>query len=114
MQAPQRAPKQPLVRLRQGATELSGPGFDGSLLYPNDDDLTRQVDGGEAAGQRIVVTGRILDENGAPIPNARWKSGNATAPAAATTSRDYRIAASSPRKCLLWRRGKPLRSKDEG
>ena len=66
----ERAPKRPLVRLRQGATELSGPGFDGSLLYPNHDDLPRQVDGGEAAGQRIIVTGRILDENGAPIPNA--------------------------------------------
>ena len=65
----ERAPKRPPVRLPQGATELSGPGFDGSLLNPNHDDLTRQVNGGEAAGQRIIVTGRILDENGDPVPN---------------------------------------------
>ena len=65
----ERAPKRPPVRLPQGATELSGPGFDRSLLYPNHDDLTRQVNGGEAAGQRIIVTGRILDENGDPVPN---------------------------------------------
>jgi protocatechuate 3,4-dioxygenase, beta subunit len=63
-----RAPRKAQVPLPQGATELSGPRFSDSVLYPAHDDLTRQVKGGEAAGQRIVVTGRVLDENGDPLP----------------------------------------------
>lgn len=65
----ERAPKKSPVQLAPGATELSGPAFDRTLLGPNHDDLTRQVEGGEASGQRIIVTGRVLDENGDPIPN---------------------------------------------
>lgn len=65
----ERAPRQRSVPLPAGATEMSGPRFDESVLYPNHDDLTRQVPGGEAAGQRIIVTGRVLDENGDPLPH---------------------------------------------
>lgn len=64
----ERAPRKPLVPLPQGATELSAPRFGESVLYASHNDLTRQVEGGEAAGQRIVVTGRVLDENGDPLP----------------------------------------------
>lgn len=65
----ERAPRQRPVALPAGMTELSGPRFDGAVLFPNHDDLTRQVPGGEAAGQRIIVTGKVLDENGDPLPN---------------------------------------------
>ena len=65
----ERAPRQRPVALPAGMTELSAPRFDGAVLYPNHDDLTRQVEGGEAAGQRIIVSGRVLDENGDPLPN---------------------------------------------
>jgi protocatechuate 3,4-dioxygenase beta subunit len=64
----ERAPRKALLPLPQGATELSGPRFGESVLYPGHDDLTRQVKGGEAAGQRIIVTGRVLNENGDPLP----------------------------------------------
>ena len=64
----ERAPRQPEIPLAQGATELSGPGFDGTVLYPHHDDLTKQVPGGEPVGQRIIVTGKVLDENGDPLP----------------------------------------------
>lgn len=64
----ERAPRKALLPLPQGATELSGPRFSESVLYSGHDDLTRQVKGGEAAGQRIVVTGRVVDENGDPLP----------------------------------------------
>lgn len=64
----QRAPRQRLVPLPSGAAEQSGPRFTEQVLYPNHDDMTRQVDGGEAAGQRIIVTGKVLDENGDPVP----------------------------------------------
>jgi protocatechuate 3,4-dioxygenase beta subunit len=65
----ERAPRQRLVALSPGATELSAPRFDDAVFYPHHDDLTRQLPGGEAAGQRIIVGGRVLDENGDPLPN---------------------------------------------
>ena len=65
----QRAPKQRLVPLPVAATEMSGPRFDNTVLYPHHDDLTKQVAGGEPLGQRIIVTGKILDENGDSLPN---------------------------------------------
>lgn len=64
----QRAPRQPAMALAPAAAELSGPRFDRTLLYPHHDDLTRQTDG-EPLGERIIVTGRVLDENGDPLPD---------------------------------------------
>ncbi len=66
----QRAPRQRLVPLPAGGVEQSGPRFDEEVLCPNHDDMTRQVEGGEAAGPRIIVTGKVLDENGDPLPNS--------------------------------------------
>jgi protocatechuate 3,4-dioxygenase beta subunit len=65
----QRAPKQRLVPLPAAATEMSGPRFDSTVLQPHHDDLTKQVQGGEPLGQRIIVTGQILDENGDSQPH---------------------------------------------
>ncbi|MBI3044367.1 MAG: hypothetical protein HYY78_16210 [Betaproteobacteria bacterium] len=64
----ERAPRQRPIALPAAATELSGPSFDDTLRYANHAGLTRQLEGGEAAGQRIIVTGKILDENGDPVP----------------------------------------------
>lgn len=63
----ERAPRQPPVTLKAAAAELSGPRFDRTLLFPHHDDLTKQTDG-EPLGERIIVTGRVLDENGEPVP----------------------------------------------
>jgi protocatechuate 3,4-dioxygenase beta subunit len=64
-----RSPKQPLVRLPQTLTETSGPpGGGAGLLGPVLADLTRQHRG-EPLGQRIVVAGRVLDEDGRPVPD---------------------------------------------
>jgi protocatechuate 3,4-dioxygenase beta subunit len=62
----ERAPVRPLVALGQGAGELSVAQFSASLLGPNDADLTRQS-AGEPLGQRIVVSGRVIDEDGTPV-----------------------------------------------
>ena len=64
-----RAPAQPLVRIPQTITETTGPGecWD-ELMGVALADLTRQHKG-EALGQRIIVTGRVLDENRRPVPN---------------------------------------------
>jgi protocatechuate 3,4-dioxygenase, beta subunit len=60
---PTRAP----VVVPQRLTEVTGPLLHGTL-GPNDHDLTRQH-AGEPQGQRIVVTGRVLDSDGRPIPD---------------------------------------------
>lgn len=64
-----RAPAQALIRIPQTVTETSGPAdcwddlMGGALA-----DMTKQHRG-EPLGQRIVVTGRVLDENARPVPN---------------------------------------------
>ena len=63
---PARAPLQPLVPLEQAAAELSVPHFTRSILQPSDLDLTRQSTA-EPLGQRIVVAGRVIDEDGKPV-----------------------------------------------
>jgi protocatechuate 3,4-dioxygenase beta subunit len=50
-------------------TELSGPVFGEGAVTAADADLTIGS-GGEAVGQRIVVTGRLLDGSGDPIPSS--------------------------------------------
>jgi protocatechuate 3,4-dioxygenase beta subunit len=62
-----RAPAQPPVRIPATLTEVTGPGavWD-RLLGPAMMDLTRQHTG-EPIGQRIIVSGRVLDEFGKPV-----------------------------------------------
>ena len=64
-----RSPKQPLVAIPQTLTEATGPsGAWDRLMGGPMADLTRQA-AGEAQGQRIVVAGRVLDENARPVPD---------------------------------------------
>jgi protocatechuate 3,4-dioxygenase beta subunit len=58
-----RHPTQPLVIAPQTLSELTGPIFGYDDLKPGDHDLTRQHKG-EPIGERIIVSGRVLDENG--------------------------------------------------
>ncbi len=65
-----RSPGLPLVDVPLTLSELTGPGPVISAVTPEDADLTRNAGtGGEAIGQRIIVTGRVLDASGDPIPN---------------------------------------------
>ena len=63
-----RHPKQPLVLLPHRLTEVTGPLLGEELIVPTDADLTTQYDG-EPQGQRIIVTGRVLDSAGRPVPD---------------------------------------------
>jgi protocatechuate 3,4-dioxygenase, beta subunit len=63
-----RAPKRPLVMVPQTLTELTGPVYGHDVVRPGDDDLTRQH-AGEPLGERIVVHGRVLDEDARPVPD---------------------------------------------
>ncbi|QUD89185.1 protocatechuate 3,4-dioxygenase subunit beta [Phenylobacterium montanum] len=63
-----RSPRQPLVRIPQTLTETTGPADWSRLMGGAMADLTKQH-AGEPLGQRIIVSGRVLDEAGRPVPN---------------------------------------------
>ncbi|HEY6489232.1 MAG TPA: protocatechuate 3,4-dioxygenase subunit beta [Terracidiphilus sp.] len=64
-----RSPRQPLVLLPKTISERTGPVFGHGLIAPTDNDLTAQH-GGEPIGERILVHGRVLDEDGKPVHGA--------------------------------------------
>lgn len=63
---PARAPRHGPVTLPAGAAELSVVDVAPSVVTPLDADLTRQSIGAPL-GERIVVSGRVLDEDGRPV-----------------------------------------------
>ena len=64
-----RAPSQPLVVLPHTLSERTGPVFGHGLLRPNNNDLTAQHTG-QPLGERMLVHGRVLDEDGRPVRSA--------------------------------------------
>lgn len=62
-----RHPNEPLVVIPHTLSELTGPMYPYGRMEASDSDLTRQH-GGEPLGERIIVQGRVLDEDGRPIP----------------------------------------------
>jgi protocatechuate 3,4-dioxygenase, beta subunit len=63
-----RAPRHPLVPLPQGLTEVTGPLLGAERVTALDANLTHGRDG-EPLGERIIVTGRVLDSDGRPVPD---------------------------------------------
>ena len=64
-----RSPRLPLLSLQNSLSEITGPQFGNSQLGPRDNDMILNYSqGGEAIGERIVVHGRVTDENGHGIP----------------------------------------------
>jgi protocatechuate 3,4-dioxygenase, beta subunit len=63
-----RAPKQPLVPLPHWLTEVTGPRYAPTPVTAADADLTAHGPG-EPLGERIIVTGRLLDSDGRPVPD---------------------------------------------
>nr|WP_308286291.1 protocatechuate 3,4-dioxygenase subunit beta [Actinomycetospora endophytica] len=61
-----RAPSQPLVVASPSLVERTAPVFGAADVAPIDADLT-QHSTGEPLGERIVVTGRVLDAAGRPV-----------------------------------------------
>jgi len=62
-----RHPQEPLVIIPHTLSELTGPVYPYGRMEPSDNDLTRQH-ASEPLGERIIVQGRVLDEDGRPIP----------------------------------------------
>jgi protocatechuate 3,4-dioxygenase beta subunit len=63
-----RAPRKPLIVLPHTLSEVTGPMYGHDDIGETDSDLTRQHRG-EPLGERIIVSGRVLDDNGRPVPH---------------------------------------------
>lgn len=60
-----RSPRQALLSLANSLSEVTGPVFSHNELGPLDHDLIlNYAKNGEPIGERIIVHGRVLDENG--------------------------------------------------
>ncbi len=74
-----RSPNKPLIVVPQTLSELSGPVFGHGAIETFDNDLTKQH-AGAPLGERIVVSGRVLDENDRPVAGALvevWQANSA-------------------------------------
>lgn len=66
-----RGPTRPLVPLAATLSELTGPVYGHEAVGPLDNDLTKNArKNGEPIGERIIVAGRVVDENEDPVPDA--------------------------------------------
>ena len=64
-----RAPRRPLLPVPERFRDLESPVYGHEDLGEHDNDLTSQHEG-EPQGERIIVTGRLLEEDGRPVRNA--------------------------------------------
>ncbi len=63
-----RSPRHALLSLQNSLSEVTGPVFGHDELGPLDNDLIRNyAKSGEPIGERIVVHGRVLDEESRPV-----------------------------------------------
>lgn len=65
-----RGPTKPLIPIAHSLSELTGPVYGHDSIGELDSDLTRNGrKDAEPLGERIVVTGRVLDEDGRAVPD---------------------------------------------
>lgn len=65
-----RAPQQAMVPIPQGLGELTGPVYGHGIVAAQDADLTINAGTGHAPlGEKMVVSGRVLQEDGRPVAN---------------------------------------------
>jgi protocatechuate 3,4-dioxygenase beta subunit len=90
-----RAPSQPLVIVPATLSEITGPLFGFDRVMANDFDLTKQHEG-EPIGERIVVSGRVLDVNAKPVPHTLIEIWQANAAGRYPHPRDQHNAPTDP------------------
>lgn len=64
-----RSPRYSMISLENTVSEVTGPTFGHGDIDPSDNDLIRNyAHTGDPVGERIIVHGRVLDENARPVP----------------------------------------------
>lgn len=66
-----RSPRFARISLQNSVSEVTGPVFGHNDIAPDDNDLlTNYAEAGQSPiGERIILHGRVLDENARPVPN---------------------------------------------
>lgn len=65
-----RSPRLSLISLQGSMSEITGPTFGHGDISPIDNDLIKNyAKDGDPIGERIIIHGRVLDENARPVPN---------------------------------------------
>ena len=63
-----RSPRYSMISLQQSLSEITGPTFGHGDIDPIDNDLIKNyAKTGDPVGERIIVHGRVLDENARPV-----------------------------------------------
>lgn len=65
-----RSPRLPLLSIENSLSEITGPTFSHAAIGDRDNDLIHNYTGEAAIGERTIVHGRVLDENGRPVRGA--------------------------------------------
>ncbi|MEM7463034.1 MAG: protocatechuate 3,4-dioxygenase subunit beta [Pseudomonadota bacterium] len=76
-----RSPQYSLISLQGSPAEITGPVFGHDDIDPLDKDMIYNYaqPGESAIGERIILHGRVLDENGRPVPNTLVEAWQANA-----------------------------------
>ncbi|MBC9245854.1 protocatechuate 3,4-dioxygenase subunit beta [Paracoccus sp. 11-3] len=65
-----RSPRYSMISLQNSISEMTGPVFGHNDIDPVDNDLiSNYAKAGDPVGERIIVHGRVLDENAHPVRN---------------------------------------------
>ncbi|SDD34327.1 protocatechuate 3,4-dioxygenase beta subunit [Paracoccus isoporae] len=65
-----RSPRYSLIALQQSLSEITGPVFGHDDIDPIDNDLIQNyAKEADPVGERIIIHGRVLDENAQPVPD---------------------------------------------
>jgi protocatechuate 3,4-dioxygenase, beta subunit len=65
-----RGPSKPLIAIQQTLSEWTGPVYGHESVGRLDADLTKNArKNGEPLGERIIVTGRVMGDDGRPLPD---------------------------------------------
>ena len=88
---------QDLLSIQGSASELTGPTFGHDEIDAIDNDLLRNyAKTGDPIGERIIVHGRVLDENGRPVPHTLVEIWQANAGGRYRHKKDSYLAAIDP------------------
>lgn len=91
-----RGPLQPNLRIEAPIAASRNIQAGPHILLPNDTDLTLHGKGGEPLGEKIVVTGRVTDEDGKPVRNSLVEVWQANSAGRYWHSRDQHAAPLDP------------------
>jgi protocatechuate 3,4-dioxygenase beta subunit len=92
-----RAPRLAPISLQQSVGEITGPVFGHDDVGPLDHDLLRNhATDGDPIGERIILHGRVLDENARPVPGTLVELWQANAGGRYRHRRDAYVAPVDP------------------